>query len=163
MPAFPLLRRDARIATLAAVAFAAILDPSAEARPRPAGGVRVDVGPLMENSGEPTAGWVAQELPGAVAAALASSGQAGTPVSVRIDYVILGPNTGGVGAGSLSPDQMVGEVTSGGVTRPLRATTPYIPSSVDNVMIEQSNHRRVSQLVQAFAYWIGKGYCAPRL
>jgi len=156
MSAFALTRRAALAATLASIASAAALARPAAARSRPAGGVRVDVGPLLENSGEPTAGWVANELPGAIAAALASSGQAGTPVSVRIDYVLLGPNSGGV-SGS-SPDQMIGEVTTDGVTRPLRAMTTYLPSSLDNVMMEQSNHRRVSQLVQAFAYWIAKGY-----
>ncbi len=156
MSAFTLTRRAALAATLASIASAATLTRAAAARPRPGGGARVDVDPLLENSGEPTAGWVANELPGAVAAALASSGQAGTPVSVRIDYVLLGPNSGGVSGPS--PDQMIGEVTMGGVTRPLRATTSYFPSSVDNAMIEQSNRRRVSLLVQAFAYWIAKGY-----
>jgi hypothetical protein len=152
MPAFALTRR----AALVSIASIATLTRAAAARHGPARGVQVDVGPLLENSGEPTAGWVARELPGAIAAALAASGQAGTPVSVRIDYVILGPNSGGVSGPS--PDQMIGEVARGGVARPLRATTSYFPSAVDNVMIEESNHRRVSQLVQAFAGWIARGY-----
>ena len=114
-------------------------------------------GPLMESSGEPTAGWVARALPGALAAALSGSGQSG-PVSVRIDNVILGPNTGGVGPAGSSPDQMIGEVSRGGVTSPLRATSYYYPNPADNVMIEQSNHRRVVQLCQVFADWVARGY-----
>jgi hypothetical protein len=117
----------------------------------PADGVRVDVSPLRANAGDPTAAWVARELPGALAQALAERGGAGAPISVRIDYVLLGPSSGGVSGPS--PDQMVGSVTVGGVERPLRASTHYYPSPVDQAMVEQSNHDRVSQLVQAFAYW----------
>ena len=112
------------------------------------------MGPLL-GTGEPTAGWVAHELPGAIEAALVGSGRAGASVSARIDFVLLGPTNGGV-AGP-SPDQ-IGEVTEGGVTRPLRATTSYFPSPVNNTMIEESNHLRVSKLVQAFADWIARGY-----
>ena len=46
------------------------------------------------------------------------SGRAARRVSVRIDYVMLGPNSGGVGPAGSSPDQMIGEVTGGGVTQP---------------------------------------------
>ena len=53
---------------------------------------------------------------------------------------------------------MIGEVTRGGVTQPLRATTYYYPAPQDNVMIEQSNFTRVSRLVQAFADWVARGY-----
>ena len=117
----------------------------------PAGGVRVDVSPLRANAGDPTAAWVARELPAALAQALAERGGAGAPISVRVDYVLLGPSSGGVSGPS--PDQMVGAVTVGGAERPLRASTHYYPSPVDQALVEQSNHDRVSQLVQAFAYW----------
>jgi hypothetical protein len=156
MPAFRFTRRSALVATLACVASAVAMPQLADAR---SSGVVVDVRPLIESTdGGPTAGWVEQELPGAIAGALAASGQGASPVSVRINYVILGSNSGGAGPAGSSPDQMVGEVTSGGVTRPLRATSYYYPSPTDNVMIEQSNHLRVSQLVQTFAGWIAKGY-----
>ena len=156
MSTFRFTGRSALVATLACIASAAVMPPLAAAR---SSGVVVDVRPLIESSdGGPTAGWVEQELPGAIAGALAASGQAGSPVSVRINFVILGPNSGGVGPAGSSPDQMIGDVTSGGVTRPLRATSYYYPTPTDNVMIEQSNHLRVSQLVQAFAGWIAKGY-----
>ena len=36
---------------------------------------------------------------------------------------------------------------------PLRATTSYYPMAVDRALVEKSNRDRVSQLVQAFAYW----------
>jgi hypothetical protein len=145
-------------AALIAIAISAGAASSASARYHPAGGVYVDVGPLLGNSGEPTASWVAHTLPGDIAAALAASGQAGTPVSVRIDYVLLGPNSGGVGPAGSSPDQMIGTVTVGGVERPLRATSYYYPSASDASQIEQSNFNRVSRLSQAFASWIGRGY-----
>jgi hypothetical protein len=117
------------------------------------GGIHVDVTPLLENSGQPTAGWVAQEMP----AALAQAGVA-PPASLRIDYVMLGPNTGGVGPAGASLDQILGEATVGGVARPVRASVSYFSSPVDQTMIEQSNHDRVSQLVQALAYWVARGY-----
>jgi hypothetical protein len=142
-----------RRAALSALAAAPILlSRGALARlASPAGGVRVDVSPLRANAGDPTATWVARELPGALAQALAERGGPGAPISVRIDYVLLGPSSGGVSGPS--PDQMVGSVTVGGVERPLRASTHYYPSPVDQALVEQSNHDRVSQLVQAFAYW----------
>jgi hypothetical protein len=98
-------------------------------------------------------------MPGALAQALAEAGRPGAPISVRIDYVILGPNTGNAGgpAGS-SPDQMVGAVIVGGVARPLRALTWYYPSAADQVMIERSNYFRVLQLSRAFAQWAARGY-----
>jgi hypothetical protein len=118
----------------------------------PAGATRVDVAPLRENAGDPTAAWVARELPGALAQAMAERGGAAAPIAaVRVDYVILGPSSGGVSGPA--PDQMVGAVIVGGVETPLRASTHYYPSSVDQARVEQSNHDRVSQLVQAFAYW----------
>jgi len=121
---------------------------------QPGGGIQVDVRPLLENAGEPTAAWVARTLPGAIAQAAAQRGGAVGPVTVRVDYVILGPNTGAGGPAGSSPDQIVGEAIVGGVARPVRAQTWYYPSASDQVMIEQSNHDRVSQLVQALAYWI---------
>jgi hypothetical protein len=113
--------------------------------------IRVDVAPLRASAGDPTATWVAQDLPAALAQAQANWGGASAPISVRVDYVNLGPSTGGVCGPS--PDLMIGAVTVGGVTRPLRATTNYFPSPVDQAMIERSNRDRVSQLVHAFAYW----------
>ena len=152
--------RRASLGVFGGVALAcASATGSALALTRPVGGIHVDVAPLRENAGDPTAAWVAQAMPGALAQALAEVGRPGAPVSVRIDYVILGPNTGNAGgpAGS-SPDQMVGVVIVGGVARPLRALTSYYPAASDPATIEQSNYDRVFQLSRAFAYWAARGY-----
>jgi hypothetical protein len=150
MAAFRLSRRAvlAAIGGLAASQGAAIR--SAVAGPGSFSGVRVDVSPLLQ----PTAGWVAETLPPAIATALAAAGRSGTGVSLRINYVILGPNVGG--ECGPSKDQMVGVVTSHGEEWPLLASTSYYPSSVDNAMIEKSNHDRVFQLSQAFAFWVAR-------
>jgi hypothetical protein len=92
---------------------------------RAAGRIHVDVAPLRENSGDPTAAWVARLLPGALAQALGEAGRSGAPVSVRIDYVISGPSSGEGG-----PD-FIGAVIVGGVARLLRAETWYSLSAAD--------------------------------
>jgi hypothetical protein len=150
MAALKLSRRAAlaAIGALAASPGAAIR--SALAGPGSLRGVRVDVSPLLQ----PTAGWVAETLPPAVAEALAAAGRSGTGVSLRINYVILGPNRGG--ECGPSRDQMVGVVTSGGAEWPLRADTSYYPSPVDNAMLEKSNYDRVFQLSRAFAFWVAR-------
>jgi hypothetical protein len=150
MSAFEPSRRAVLAAIGALAASQAGVIRSAFARPGPLGGVRVDVSPLLE----PTAGWVAQTLPRATAEALAAAGRSGQGVSLRIDYVILGPNQGG--ECGPTKDQMIGVVMAGGAQWPLRASTPYFPSSVDNVMIEKSNYDRVYQLSQAFASWVAR-------
>jgi hypothetical protein len=159
MSAFEVMRR-ASLGVFGAIALACASAPGgAFALTRAVGGIHVDVAPLRENAGDPTAAWVAQAMPGALAQALAEAGRPGAPVSVRIDYVILGPNSGNAGgpAGS-SPDQMVGVVIVGGVARPLRAQTWYYPAASDPATIEQSNYDRVFQLSRAFAYWAARGY-----
>jgi hypothetical protein len=152
MSACELSRRAvlAAIGALAASQGAAV--QSALARTGSVGGVRVDVSPLLD----PTAGWVAQTLPPATAEALAAAGRGGAAVSLRINYVYLGPNRGS--ECGPSKDEMVGVVTAGGVERPLRASSSYFPSPADNAMIEQSNYDRVYQLSQAFAYWVARGF-----
>jgi len=158
MSAFELTRRTALVALVALAGSPAVAERRALAKLGPFGGIRVDVAPLLGNSGEPTAGWVAQTLPPAIAQALASVGRSGASVAVTIDYVILGPNSGGTGPAGSSPDQMIGTVTIGGVTSPLRATSYYYPSGSDAALIEQSNYNRVYNLSQAFAYWVARGY-----
>jgi hypothetical protein len=114
--------------------------------------VRVDVSPLRANAGDPTAAWVEQELPNQLAKAMAGhiTPKGGTLV-VRIDYLTLGPTKE-----SWAWDNISGVVTIGGVHRPVRATTRYQVSSIDKTMIEQSNHYRVTQLVQALAFGLAK-------
>jgi hypothetical protein len=114
--------------------------------------IRVDVAPLRANAGDPTASWVQQELPGQLAKAMAGRmTQQGGMLVVRIDYVILGPKKE-----SWAQDNISGVAMIGGVQRPLRATTRYQVSAVDQVMVQESNHRRVTQLVQALAFWLAR-------
>ena len=148
-----IITRRAALASFAATPLLAAVPTLARARRVEGAGIRVDVTPLLGNSGNPTAAWVARLLPGAMAQALASRGAAGASVTLRVDYVLLGPSSGGAGPAGASPDQMIGDVIVNGVAHPLRATTYYYPSSVDQAMVEQSNYYRVEQLVQAFASW----------
>ena len=136
---------------------AMVLPHSALARPRAqTGGIRVDVAPLRANAGDPTAAWVERELPGALARSMAGRIPNGGLV-VRIEYLTLGSSNGAGIHSNSTWDNISGVAIVGGAQIPVRAQTTYYSSSVDQVMIEQSNHDRVSQLVQALAYWIGRG------
>jgi hypothetical protein len=157
MSAFKMTRR-ASCCVFGAAVLACATGRHALAVTRAAGGIHVDVAPLRENSGDPTAAWVARVMPGALAQALVEAGRPGTPVSVRIDYVILGPSSGEGGPAGSSPDQMIGAVIVGGVARPLRAETWYSLSAADAATTEASNYDRVYQLSRAFAYWAARGY-----
>ena len=152
MSTFEAMRR-ASLGVFGAVALACASAPvGAFALTRAVGGIKVDVGPLRANAGDPTAAWVARALPGALAQALAEVGRARAPISVRIHYVILGPSSSGTLPGGAAPDQMVGEVVVGGIAHELRAQTSYYPMAVDQPNFEQSNYDRIVQLCQAFAY-----------
>jgi hypothetical protein len=131
--------RRAVIAACAAFALAgrAALSQSGQA----VRNIRVDVAPLRANAGDPTATWVEQELPRRLAQALAGG---------------LTPNTGAIIHGGSSPDNIIGVATIGSVQWPVRATTSYAASPIDQTMIEQSNPYRVSQLVQALTFWIAR-------
>jgi hypothetical protein len=120
--------------------------------------IRVDVAPLRANAGDPTAAWVQRELPVQLAQALAGRmARNGAALIVRIDYLTLGPNTGATLHGGSSPDNIRGVAIVNGAQIPVRATSTYQASPIDQTMIEQSNHDRVSQLAQALAYWIAQG------
>ena len=113
---------------------------------------RVDVAPLRANAGDPTASWVQRGLSDQLAQALAGrmTAQGGTLV-VRIDYVTLGPLKD-----SRAWDNISGVAMLGGVQWPVRATTRYWASAIDQVRFEESNHRRVTQLAQALSYWLAR-------
>jgi hypothetical protein len=153
--------RDRRsvIAACGAVAIAAAMASTAARAQRGLAvrNIRVDVAPLRVNAGDPTATWVARELPRHLARALAGrlSPKGGTLV-VRVDYLTLGPNTGATIHGGSSPDNISGVAMIGNVQWPVRATSPYMASPIDQTMIEQSNHYRVSQLTEALAFWIAR-------
>ena len=141
------------IALVAAIGGRAALAQSGQA----VRNIRVDVAPLRANAGDPTAAWVEQELPRRLAQALAGrlTPRGGT-LTVRIDYLMLGPNTGATIHGGSSPDNIQGVAMLDGVQWPVRATTSYAASPIDQTMIEQSNHYRVSALAQALAFWIAR-------
>jgi hypothetical protein len=114
--------------------------------------LQVDVAPLRANAGDLTASWVAQGLPGQLSQALAGrmTPQRGALI-VRIDYVTLGPNKDG-----WAQDNISGVATIGGVQRPVRAITRYQASAIDQAIVQDANHWRVTQLVQALAYWLAR-------
>ena len=151
------LVRRVVIAAFGATALAAIApSPGALARRIPSpDGIRVDVAPLAANAGEPTAGWVAEALPGQIARNLAARG-VNANVSVQVDYLTLGSNVGANGPAGSSYDNIQGSAIVNGVEMPVRATSTYYPMASDQTMIEQSNRERVRQLTQALAYWIAQ-------
>ena len=114
--------------------------------------IQVDVVPLRANAGDPTASWVQQGLPDQLDRTLAGrmTAQGGTLV-VRIDYVTLGPIKD-----SSARDNISGVATIGGVQWPVRATTKYQASAIDQTLVERSNRERVAQLVQALTYWLAR-------
>jgi hypothetical protein len=133
--------------------LAAVASQSALAQSHPPiRNIQVDVAPLRANAGDPTAAWVQQGLPGQLSHALAGrmTPQGGTLV-VRIDYVTLGPNKD-----SWAQDNISGVAMIGGLQWPVRAITRYRASAADQAVVEESNHRRVAQLVEALTYWIAR-------
>lgn len=154
-PSSSSLARRAALASLTGLVFApAVFLQDAFARRLVArSAIRVEVAPLRERAGDPTATWVERKLPGALEHALVGRTLPG-PLIVRIDYLTLGPNTPASIHGGSSPDNIIGVMFIGGALIPVRATTSYMASPVDQTMIEQSNHERVAQLVRALAYWI---------
>ena len=158
MPAGISTRRAALAACGAFALVASISRRTALAQSgQPVRNIRVDVAPLRANAGDPTATWVQQELPRRLAKALAGrlTPKGGT-LTVRIDYLTLGPNTGATIHGGSSPDNIQGVAMINGVQWPVRATSTYASSPVDQTMIEQSNRYRVSALAQALAFWISR-------
>ena len=118
----------------------------------PVRNIQVDVAPLRANAGNPTASWVQQGLPDQLAQALAArmSPQGGTLV-VRIDYVTLGAKKD-----SWAWDNISGVAMLGKMQWPVRAATRYQISAIDQTLVERSNRERVTQLVQALAYWLAR-------
>ena len=114
--------------------------------------IQVDVAPLRASVGDPTASWVQQTLPGQLAKAFAGRmSPKGSTLVVRIDSLSLGPNKD-----SRAWDNIGGVATIGGVQRPVRATSRYWASAVDQTQFEASNRQRVTLLVQALAYWLAR-------
>ncbi len=164
MPAIPMTRRAALAALGALVLPSAVAVRSAHAE----AGIRfrdivVDVAPLRAWVGDPTAAWVQQELPGALAQALAGymapGDRSGATLVARIDYIYLAPTSGGTGKPGAFQDTIAGVLLvrgpRGGVAAatPLRAIAFYYPMSVDATLVVEGFHGRVVALAQAFAGW----------
>ena len=102
MSAFPLTRRAA-IAALGALVLpamaqmrGALAQPGLRIR-----AIKVDVSPIRASMGDPTAAWVEEALPGALAQSLAPymapGDRSGATLVARIDYLYLGSSGGGPG------------------------------------------------------------------
>ena len=145
--------RRAAIVACGAVALVTMGGGVALAQSRLAvGAIRVDVAPLRANAGDPTATWVEQELPRQLAEAMSGRLTAkGATLVVRIDTLTIGPNKD-----SRAWDNISGVAIVGGVARPVRAISRYWASAIDQALIEQSNHARVSAAVRALAFWIAQ-------
>jgi hypothetical protein len=144
-----LLTRRAALVSLAAFAAGGLsgcnTTPSAGIQPVAASGaIDVDTSPLVAYVGNPTASWVQQSLPGALARVLGPGAAGG--LQVRIDTLYLG--NGGPG----DPDRMRGVATLGGRTINVRANSTYWPTPTDQALPEQALQGRVQALSVAFAY-----------
>jgi hypothetical protein len=126
-------------------------------------GVRVDVEPLRANSGDPTAAWMEQglmqALPQVLGPHLAPGDVNAGVLGVQIDWIYLGPSSGGTGPAGGSQDTVAGAFIvwgpRGGVVSqiPLRAISFYYPMAVDQALVERAYHGRIVALAQAFAGW----------
>lgn len=165
MSAFPLTRRAA-LAALGALALSpAVAVRSSLGRPNVRfRNIVVDVSPIRASMGDPTAGWVEEALPGALAQALgaydAPGDRNGAILVARIDYIYLGPSSGGGGRDATpTQDTIAGTLEvkgpRGGVLAnvPLRAISSYFPMAVDQALVERAYYLRVVALAQAFAGW----------
>jgi hypothetical protein len=167
MSAFPLSRRAA-LAVLGTLALPAMVEMrSALAQPGLRfRAIKVDASPIRASMGDPTAAWVEEALPGALAQALApymapGDRNAATLVA-RIDYLYLGQSSGGPGFFHQTQDTINGTLLvkgpRGGVLAsvPLRAISSYFPMAVDQALVERALYYRVTALAQVFAGWVPK-------
>jgi hypothetical protein len=165
MSAFPLTRRGAIAALGALVLPAMAAMPSASAQPGlRIRAIKVDVSPIRQSMGDPTAAWVEQALPGALAQSLAPymapGDRNGATLVARIDTLYLGPSSGGGGFGGFrrTQDTINGTLVLRGprgvvANVPLRAISSYFPMAVDQTLVERALEGRVTALAQVFAGW----------
>jgi hypothetical protein len=163
MSAFPLTRRAA-LASLAALLLPAMAEtPAALAQPGlRIRAIKVDVSPIRASMGDPTATWVEEALPGALAQSLAPymapGDRNGATLVARIDYLYLGSSSGGPGFFHQTQDTINGALLLRGprgvvANVPLRAISSYFPMAVDQTLVERALQGRVAALAQAFAGW----------
>ncbi|HWY82081.1 MAG TPA: hypothetical protein VNY10_09160 [Roseiarcus sp.] len=163
MSAFPLTRRAA-LASLGALLLPAMAEmPAALAQPGlRIRAIKVDVSPIRVSMGDPTAAWVEEALPGALAQSLAPymapGDRNGATLVARIDYLYLGSSSGGPGFFHQTQDTINGTLLLKGprgvvANVPLRAISSYFPMAVDQTLVERALQGRVTALAQAFAGW----------
>jgi hypothetical protein len=163
MSAFPLTRRAA-LAALGALGLPALAQaPAALAQgPLRIRAIKVDVSPIRASMGDPTAAWVEEALPGALAQSLgpylAPGDRNGATLIARIDLLYLGPSSGGPGPFGSVQDTINGMLLLKGprgvvANVPLRATSSYYRTPVDQTLVERALQGRVVALAQAFAGW----------
>jgi hypothetical protein len=147
----------AAVALLGLAACGPTTGPAVQATSSQASGVRihniqVDTSALVAQSGNPTAAWVQQALPAALAQLLAADlapDDTGAPtLTVRVKAVVLGP----IGPEGGAIDTIRGQARlGGGPSTKIKATTFYTPSPVDQSLWEQALQGRVTTLATAFA------------
>ncbi len=166
MSAFPLTRRAA-LASLGALALqgCATAVPTAATSGLRIRAIKVDVSPIRASMGDPTAAWVEQALPGALAHSLAPymapGDRNGATLVARIDYLYLGSSSGGPGPFGSTQDTINGTFLLRGprgvvANVPLRAISSYFPMAVDQALPERAYQGRVTALAQVFAGWAPK-------
>ena len=120
--------------------------------------IHVDVSRLRARRGDPTARWVAEDMPQAVARALGRRFVQGAPggssLNVHVDDVLLMPMR--TGRAPRIVDEITGAVALSGPSvalrrRAIRTTAVFRPSAIDQPRRVQANRRRVSTLVSRFA------------
>ena len=159
MLAFHFTRRAALAAILMGASSATMLTVPATARPAPAGGVRVDVGPLLENSGRTDRRMGCAPIAGRDRGG-ARRLRTGRDARVRPDR-LRHPGAEQRRAAvrpARTLDQMSEKSPGAGSRSRCARQTFYYPAASDQAMFEQANFDRVAQLCQAFAGWIAKGY-----
>jgi hypothetical protein len=157
-----LATRRGALAAFAALAFAPIgLEEALAAPGLRVSRVHVDVSRLRARRGDPTARWVAEDMPKAVARALgprfARGASGGAVLNVHVDDVLLPPMRSGRGPRIIDEISGFIALSSPGVApvrRAIRAVTPFRPTAVDQPMRVHANRRRVSTLVGRFAQQI---------
>ena len=161
-----LTRRAALAALGGALALPPVVVRSAMAQPGlRIRAIKVDVSPIRASMGDPTAAWVEEALPGALAQALAPyvapGDRSAATLVARIDYLYLGPSSGGgggFGGFRRTQDTINGTLVLRGprgivANVPLRAISTYFPMAVDQALVERALQGRVTALAQAFAGW----------
>lgn len=121
--------------------------------------IQVDTSALLAQSGNPTAAWVQQALPAALAQQLAGDltpDDASAPtLTVHVKAVILGS----VGPEGTALDTIRGTAgLGGGAGTKVRATSFYTPTSVDQTLWEQAMQGRVTTLAMAFAQTVQRKF-----